>query len=85
MTVERKTKEGIVISDKMAKTAVVEVVRRVRDPIFGKFLTKKKKFKVHDEKNECAVGDRVAIQECKPISKTKRWVVTQVVEKGANL
>jgi len=70
---KRKRLEGVVVSDKMDKTVVVEVIRRAPHPLYKKIVAKKKKYKAHDERNECKVGDRVIIEECRPISKTKRW------------
>lgn len=69
------------LKNKMDKTAVVVVTRRVRDSLFEKYYTKRKKFKAHDEKNECGVGDRVLICESRPLSREKRWVVKQILEK----
>ena len=76
-------KEGIVISDKMDKTAVVEVERLVMDPLYGKYLKRRSRFMAHDEKNECKVGDRVRIEESRPLSRHKRWVVKDVLEKAS--
>ncbi|MBI2340906.1 MAG: 30S ribosomal protein S17 [Deltaproteobacteria bacterium] len=81
MTLKKK-KVGVVLSNKMQKTVVVEVARRIQHPFFKKFFLKRKKFKAHDEKGECGVGDRVLICECRPISREKRWKVQQVLEKG---
>jgi small subunit ribosomal protein S17 len=67
--------KGIVVSDKMAKTIVVEVARYTKHPLYGKYVKKSRRYKVHDEKNEYKVGDKVLIQETKPISKDKHWVV----------
>ncbi|MBI4411222.1 MAG: 30S ribosomal protein S17 [Deltaproteobacteria bacterium] len=83
MTGLKKKKIGTVLSNKMQKTVIVEVARRIRHPLFQKFFVKRKKFKVHDEKGECGIGDTVLIQECRPISREKRWKVKQVLEKGA--
>jgi len=74
-------KEGIVISDKMDKTVVVEVERLVMDRMYGKYLKQRSRFMAHDEKNECKVGDRVRIEESRPLSRHKRWVVKDVLEK----
>jgi small subunit ribosomal protein S17 len=76
-------KEGIVISDKMDKTIVVEVVRLVMDPLYGKYLRQRSRFMAHDEKNECKTGDRVRIQESRPLSRRKRWAVKEILEKAA--
>ena len=78
----RKTKIGVVTSNKMAKTITVSVERKVKHPIYGKFVKKTTKFHAHDEKNECGVGDVVKIMESRPLSKTKRWRLVEVVEKA---
>ncbi len=78
----RKTRVGIVTSDKMDKTVVVTVTRKVKDPLYKKYVSKSKKFKVHDENNECGIGDTVEIVETKPISKEKRWMVKEIIEKA---
>ena len=77
----RKTKTGLVTSNKMAKTITVMVERKVKHPIYGKFVKKSSKFHAHDEKNECNIGDLVKIAETRPLSKTKRWRLVEVVEK----
>ena len=77
----RKTKTGVVTSNKMAKTITVAVERKVKHPIYGKFVKKTNKFHAHDEKNECSIGDTVKIMESRPLSKTKRWRLVEVVEK----
>ncbi|MDH3449469.1 MAG: 30S ribosomal protein S17 [Gammaproteobacteria bacterium] len=73
---------GSVVSDKMDKSAVVMIERRVKHPIYGKFMKKSTKFHIHDENNECAIGDTVQITECRPISKTKSWKLVKIVEKA---
>ena len=78
----RKTRTGVVTSNKMAKTITVSVERRVKHPIYGKFVKKTTKFHAHDEKNECTIGDTVRIMETRPLSKTKRWRLVEVVEKA---
>lgn len=78
----RMSRLGVVVSDKMDKTVVVAVERKVQHPLYGKIMSKTVKFKAHDEKNECSVGDRVRIMETRPISKDKRWRVTEIVEKA---
>ncbi|GAB2484910.1 small ribosomal subunit protein uS17 [Jatrophihabitans fulvus] len=78
----RKVREGLVVSDKMDKTVVVEVEDRVKHPLYGKVLRRTNKLKVHDETNEVGVGDRVQIMETRPQSATKRWRVVQVLEKA---
>jgi small subunit ribosomal protein S17 len=77
----RKTKTGVVSSDKMDKTITVAVERKVKHPIYGKFVKKTTKFHAHDDKNECSIGDVVKIMETRPLSKTKRWRLVEVVEK----
>ena len=78
----RKTRTGVVTSNKMAKTITVAVERKVKHPIYGKFVKKTTKFHAQDEKNECTVGDTVRIMETRPLSKTKRWRLVEVVEKA---
>jgi small subunit ribosomal protein S17 len=73
---------GSVVSDKMDKSAVVLIERRVKHPVYGKFMRKSTKFHIHDENNECAIGDTVQITECRPISKTKSWKLVKIVEKA---
>jgi small subunit ribosomal protein S17 len=77
----RKSKTGVVTSNKMAKTITVAVERKVKHPIYGKFVKKTNKFHAHDEQNECSIGDTVRIMECRPLSKSKRWRLVEVVEK----
>jgi small subunit ribosomal protein S17 len=77
----RKTRNGVVTSNKMEKTITVAVERKVKHPIYGKFVKKTTKFHAHDEKNECSIGDVVRIMETRPLSKTKRWRLVEVVEK----
>ena len=77
----RKTKSGVVTSNKMDKTITVKVERKVKHPLYGKFVKKTTKFHAHDEKNECSIGDTVKIMETRPISKLKRWRLVEVVEK----
>jgi small subunit ribosomal protein S17 len=71
-----------VVSDKMNKSAVVLIERKVKHPIYGKFMKKSTKLHIHDENNDCSVGDTVQISECRPISKTKSWKLVKVVEKA---
>ncbi len=78
----RKTKTGIVSSDKMDKTVTVAVERKVKHPIYGKFVKKTTKFHAHDEKNEARPGDVVRIMETRPLSKTKRWRLVEIIEKA---
>jgi len=77
----RKIKTGVVTSNKMTKTITVAVERKVKHPIYGKFVKKTNRFHAHDEKNECSIGDVVRIMETRPLSKTKRWRLVEVVEK----
>ena len=77
----RKTRTGVVSSNKMDKTIVVTVERKIKHPLYGKFLKKTTSFHAHDEKNECSIGDTVKIMESRPLSKTKRWRLVEVVEK----
>ena len=78
----RKTRIGVVSSNKMTKTITVAVERRVKHPIYGKFVKKTSKFHAHDENNECTIGDIVRIMETRPLSKTKRWRLVEIVEKA---
>jgi small subunit ribosomal protein S17 len=78
----RKTRIGVVKSNKMAKTITVTVERKVKHPIYGKFVKKTTSFHAHDEKNECTIGDVVRIMESRPLSKTKRWRLVEVIEKA---
>ena len=78
----RKERMGIVVSNKMDKTIVVAVKWKEKHPIYGKFVNKTRKFHVHDEKNECGIGDTVRIMETRPLSKTVRWRLTQIVERA---
>lgn len=76
---------GRVISDKMDKSIVVMQERKVRHPLYGKFISRSTKYHVHDENNECGVGDTVMIKECRPMSKTKHWTLVKVLEKAVTL
>ena len=78
-----RTVTGRVVSDKMDKSAVVLVERKVRHPLYGKYIRRSTKLHVHDENNECQAGDTVTIQECRPISKSKSWRLVKVVERPA--
>ncbi len=71
-----------VVSDKMDKSAVVLIERKVKHPIYGKFMKKSTKLHIHDENNECGVGDTVQISECRPVSKTKSWELVKVIDKA---
>lgn len=76
-TTGRRTLIGRVISDKMEKTITVQVVRRVKHPVYRKYVSRQKNYKAHDENNECRVDDEVVIEESRPISRTKRWIVVE--------
>jgi small subunit ribosomal protein S17 len=78
----RKTREGLVVSDKMDKTVVVAVEDRVKHALYGKVMRRTSKLKAHDEQNDCGVGDRVLIMETRPLSATKRWRVVEVLERA---
>ena len=78
----RKTRIGIVSSDKMNKTITVAVERKVKHPIYGKFVKKTTKFHAHDENNTAGIGDTVRIMETRPLSKTKRWRLVEIIEKA---
>ena len=78
----RKTRVGIVTSDKMDKTVVVTIKNRVRHPLYNKIVNDTVKYTAHDENNECGIGDKVLIMECRPYSKDKRWRVVEIVEKA---
>ena len=78
----RKTREGVVVSDKMDKTVVVVVEDRVKHPKYGKVIRRTKKYKAHDGENACGVGDRVRLMETRPLSATKRWRVAEILEKA---
>ena len=78
----RKTRVGIVSSDKMDKTVVVSIKDKVRHPLYGKIINRTVKYKAHDEENTCGVGDKVLIMETRPMSKDKRWRVVEIIEKA---
>ena len=78
----RKTRTGLVVSDKMDKTIVVTIEDNVRHPLYKKIIKRTVKLKAHDEKNECRVGDRVSIMETRPLSKDKRWRLVEILEKA---
>lgn len=78
----RKTRIGLVVSDKMDKSIVVAVERRVKHPLYGKFVKKTTKFTAHDEENTCGIGDTVLIMETRPLSKTKNWRLVEIIEKA---
>ena len=78
----RKTRVGLVTSDKMDKTIVVSIVDNVKRPLYGKIVKRTYKLKAHDENNECKVGDRVRVMETRPLSKDKRWRLVEIIEKA---
>jgi small subunit ribosomal protein S17 len=78
----RKTREGLVVSDKMDKTVVVSVEDRVKHRVYGKVIRRTSKLKAHDEQNSCGIGDRVLLMETRPLSATKRWRVVEILEKA---
>ena len=78
----RKTRTGVVVSDKMDKTVVVAIKTKVRHPLYGKMVNRTRKFKAHDEENACGIGDIVRIMETRPLSKDKRWRVAEIIEKA---
>ncbi len=78
----RKTRVGLVTSDKMDKTVVVSIKERVKHPLYGKIVNRTKKFKAHDENNQCGIGDTVRIVETRPLSKDKCWRVVEIIEKA---
>ncbi len=78
----RKTRVGLVVSDKMDKTVVVAIVDNVKHPLYKKIIKRTVRLKAHDENNECRVGDRVEVMETRPLSKDKRWRITRIIEKA---
>ena len=78
----RKTRVGVVTSDKMDKTVVVAIKDRVRHPLYKKIINRTLKVKAHDEENQCSIGDRVLLMETRPLSKSKRWRVAKIIEKA---
>jgi small subunit ribosomal protein S17 len=81
----RKSRVGVVVSNKMTKTVVVKVERRVADSKYGKIIARAEKYKAHDEKQECQPGDKVRMVETRPMSKDKRWRIVEVIEKAAEV
>ena len=79
---KRRVLRGVVTSDKMDKTAVIEVTTLKQHPLYGRTVKRTKKFKAHDENNECGVGDTIEIMECRPLSREKRWRLVRIVEKA---
>ena len=78
----RKERVGVVVSDKMDKTIVVEIRTRVKHPLYGKIMNRTTRFKAHDENNECGIGDTVRVMETRPLSKDKNWRLVEIVEKS---
>ncbi len=78
----RKTRTGVVVSDKMDKTIVVKLSTRVKHPLYSKYINKTTKIKAHDENNECGVGDTVKVMETRPLSREKRWRLVEIIEKA---
>jgi small subunit ribosomal protein S17 len=78
----RKERTGLVVSDKMDKSITIEVERKVKHPIYGKFVKKTSKFIAHDEKNECNIGDTVRVMETRPLSKNKCWRLVEIIERA---
>ncbi|MGA1842380.1 MAG: 30S ribosomal protein S17 [bacterium] len=78
----RKKRIGYVVSDKMDKTVVVEIERRFVDPIYKKIIKQKKRYKAHDEQNECSIGDKVILMETRPLSRDKRWRVVSIINQA---
>ena len=78
----RKTRTGVVVSDKMDKTIVVAIRTRVKHPLYGKIMNRTNKIKAHDEENQCGIGDTVKIMETRPLSKDKRWRLVEIIEKA---
>ena len=78
----RKNRTGVVVSDKMDKTIVVEIRTRVKHPLYGKIMNRTTKIKAHDEKNECGIGDTVRVMETRPLSHDKRWRLVEIIEKA---
>jgi len=78
----RKTRTGKVVSDKMNKTIVVAIVDNVKHPVYGKVMHRTVKIHAHDENNECGIGDKVSVMETRPLSKTKRWRLVEIIEKA---
>lgn len=78
----RKTRVGMVVSDKMDKTIVVSIKTRVTHPLYGKTMNRTTKLKAHDEQNQCGIGDKVRVMETRPLSRDKRWRVVEIIEKA---
>ena len=80
-SINRKKIVGVVVKNKMDKTVVVEVSRSLRHPMYHKYISRKKRYKAHDEENKCSIGDRVLLYETRPLSKEKRWMVKEILKK----
>ena len=78
----RKTRIGVVVSEKMDKTCVIQIKTRVRHPRYGKIMNRTSKLKVHDDNNECGIGDTIKVMETRPLSKDKRWRLVEIIEKA---
>ncbi len=78
-----RTLTGLVISDKMDKSAVIKVERKVRHPLYGKYIRRSTKLHIHDENNECRAGDTVSVKQCRPLSKTKSWTLVEIIDRPA--
>lgn len=78
----KKTLIGLVASDKMTKTIVVEVTRRMRHPVYHKYIQRRERYKAHDENDDAKIGDRVLIEECRPMSRDKRWRMKKIIERA---
>ena len=78
-----RTVSGVVLSNKMDRTATVLIERKVKHPLYGKYIKRSTKLHIHDENNECGIGDKVSISECRPISKTKSWKLMEIIEKAS--
>ena len=78
----RKERVGVVVSNKMEKSITINVDRKIKHPVYGKFMKKSNKFSAHDEKNECGIGDTVRIMETRPLSKNKRWRLVEIIERA---
>ncbi len=81
----RKKRIGLVVSNKMDKTVVVVVERRFRDPMYKKIVKRKKRYKAHDERNECIVGDKVLLMETRPLSRDKRWRIVSIMNRASSI
>ncbi len=79
---KQRTVNGVVLSDKMDKTVTVMIERKVKHPLYGKYIKRSTKLHVHDENNDCGIGDTVSITECRPMSKTKSWTLVEVINKA---